>query len=307
MATTPAIGVFLPTMSPRGGTPGDVVAAARRAEDLGFESVWAVDQLVAGTGVPVVESTVALAAAAGATTRVGLGFGVMILPLRPVVWIAKQVASLQHVSGGRVLFGAGIGGDRHDRSWAAAGVPRAERGRRTDAALAVLPDLVAGRPVHLDDGPVELSPGAAVPPILVGGVADPALVRTARHADAWFALPLPPTEIPPIADRLAALAAEAGRPAPTSTGSATVAIHGDPTLPDADGLARTVTDPDGVFGVPEDAVGGFLVSGPPSTVAERLAGLAAAGATRVVVTFAAGEWSRQADLLAEAARLAAPA
>src|SRR5690349_24482578 len=104
----PAYGVFLPTMSSPDGTPGDVVAAARHAEDLGFESVWAVDQLVAGTGVPFVESTVALATAAAATRRVRVAFGVLILPLRPVVWTAKQVASLQQVANGRVVLGVGV-------------------------------------------------------------------------------------------------------------------------------------------------------------------------------------------------------
>ncbi len=93
--TTPAIGVFLPTMSERGEELPDVVAAARHAEDLGFESAWAIDQLVAGTGVPFVDSTVALSAAAAATTRIGLAYGVMIVPLRPVAWAAKQAASLQ--------------------------------------------------------------------------------------------------------------------------------------------------------------------------------------------------------------------
>jgi alkanesulfonate monooxygenase SsuD/methylene tetrahydromethanopterin reductase-like flavin-dependent oxidoreductase (luciferase family) len=61
--------------------PGDVVAAARHAEDLGFESVWAVDQLVAGTGVPLIDSMIALSAVAGATDRVKLGLGVMIIPI----------------------------------------------------------------------------------------------------------------------------------------------------------------------------------------------------------------------------------
>src|ERR687898_284553 len=128
---TPAIGAFLPTMSAPGDEPGDIAASARHAEDLGLESVWTVDQLVAGTGAPFIESVVALAAAAGATSRVRLGFGVVILPLRPVVWVAKQVASLQHVSGGRVILGVGAGGDRPDRPWVASGVPRRGRGPRT--------------------------------------------------------------------------------------------------------------------------------------------------------------------------------
>src|SRR5882672_12566807 len=125
--TAPVLGVFLPTMSARGEALSDIVAAARHAEDLGFESAWVVDQLIAGTGSPFVDSTVALSVAAGATSRIRLGYGVMILPLRPVLWVAKQVASLQLVSGNRVLFGVGVGGDRHHLSWQAAGVPRPER------------------------------------------------------------------------------------------------------------------------------------------------------------------------------------
>ena len=54
----PAIGVFLPTMAERGGALGDVAGTARHAEELGFESAWAVDQLVSGTGVPIIDSTV---------------------------------------------------------------------------------------------------------------------------------------------------------------------------------------------------------------------------------------------------------
>ena len=154
--------------------------------------MWAVDQLIAGTGTPLIDSTVALSAAAGATTRVRLGFGVTILPLSPVIWAAEQVASLQNVSGGRVILGVGADGDRHQASWAAAGVPRRERGRRTDAALRVLPGLIAGQPTRLDDQPdgpvVQLAPPSAVPPILVGGMSDAALARGAERGDGWFAI-----------------------------------------------------------------------------------------------------------------------
>ena len=298
----PAIGVFLPTMSERDEAVPDVVAAARHVEDLGFESAWAVDQLVAGTGVPFVDSTVALAAAAGATERLRLAYGVMILPLRPAVWAAKQVASLQQVSGGRVIFGVGVGGDRHDRSWLAAGVPRRERGRRTDAALAVLPDLIAGKAVDVEGTNVQLAPGVVVPPIIVGGVADAALARAAAH-DGWFALPLPPAQIAPLVERLGELAATAGRPLPAITGSVGVAIDGDPTLPDANGLVRKLSDPDGIYGMPAEAVPDMIVTGGPAAVAERIVALQALGAERVVVTLAAGTWSRQAELLAEAVAL----
>jgi alkanesulfonate monooxygenase SsuD/methylene tetrahydromethanopterin reductase-like flavin-dependent oxidoreductase (luciferase family) len=280
-----------------------VVAAARHAEALGFESAWAVDQLVAGTGAPFLDSTVALAAAAAATTRILLGYGVMILPLRPEAWAAKQVASLQQVSGGRVLFGVGVGGDRHDLSWAAAGVPKTERGRRTDAALAVVPDLIAGRPARVGDRTVELSPGVPVPPILVGGMSDAAVERTVRGAHGWFALPLPVDQLRPFVERLRDRAEEVGRPAPAITASMMVAIDGDPTLPGSEDLVRRLTDPDGMFGMPAAAVPDMLVTGGPPAVAERIDALTDLRIERVVVTIAAGDWFRQAELLAEAAGL----
>jgi alkanesulfonate monooxygenase SsuD/methylene tetrahydromethanopterin reductase-like flavin-dependent oxidoreductase (luciferase family) len=298
----PAIGVLLPTMRPRGEPLPDVAAAARHAEDVGFESVWAVDQLVAGTGVPFVDSTVALGVAAGATGTIHLGFGVMILPLHPVVWAAKQVASLQQASGGRVLFGVGVGGDRHDLSWKAAGVPRRERGRRTDEALAVLPDLIAGKTVILDDTPITLAPGVPVPPVIVGGLSDAALARAAAH-DGWFALPLPPAQLAPVLDRLGEHATALGRPRPGITGSVVVAIDGDAALPHRDDIAARLTDPDGMFGMPAEAVPDILVTGGPAQIANRLAAVAALGAERIVMTLAAGSWDRQAELLAEAVRL----
>jgi len=300
----PQIGVFLPTMSAPDSEPGDVVAAARHAEDLGFESVWAVDQLVAGNGTPILDSMIAPAAVAGSTARVKLGLGVVIVPIRPVAWIAKQVASLQRISGDRVLLGAGVGGDRHDRSWSATGVPRHERGARTDAALAVLPDLIAGKQARLPDvdgAPlVELAPGATVPPILVGGTADAALRRAVRHGDGWFAMPLPPDVAAPSVDRLRGFAADTGRPAPAVTGSIAVALDGDPALPDRDEIVRQLTDPDGVYGMPAEAIPSILVTGDAGAVVERVAGWAALGAERVVFTLAAGDWHRQAELVAEA-------
>ena len=300
----PAIGVFLPTMSPRDEPLVDVVAAARHLEQLGFESAWAIDQLVAGTGVPFIDSTVALSAAAGATTELLVAYGVMILPLRPVVWAAKQAASLQRLSGDRLLLGVGVGGDRHQRSWSAAGVPSRERGRRTDAALDVLADLIAGKEVDLDGSPVQLAPGATVPPILVGGMAEAALARAATRADGWFGLPLPPARLVPVIDRLAELAGEVGRSRPSITGSMMAALDGDSTVPEGAALDRRLSDPDGLFGMPAGSAGDVLVTGPPSAAAERIDQWSEIGAERVVVTFAAGDWFRQAELLAEAARRA---
>lgn len=302
------IGIFLPSMSPAGVPPGDVVAAARQAEDVGLESVWVIDQLVAGTQMDFLDSSIVLAAAAAATERVKLGFGVMVLPLRPAVWVAKQVASLQHVSGDRVILGVGVGEARHPGSWVATGIPWRQRGRLTDAALRVLPDLISGRVSQGPDGSeFRLTPGATVPPIVVGGISEPALARAAR-AGGWFSLPLPPAEMARYRNRLAELAAAEGRPAPAITGFLMAAISGDPAVPDRDTVVAAMSDPNGVFALPDKAAGRLapsdaVVTGPPAATAERLAALREAGVDRVTVIPAAGTWSRQAELLAEAGRM----
>jgi alkanesulfonate monooxygenase SsuD/methylene tetrahydromethanopterin reductase-like flavin-dependent oxidoreductase (luciferase family) len=309
-------GVFLPTMTAPGHALGDVVAAARHAEAVGLESVWAVDQLIAGTGAPVLDSTAVLAAAAAVTERIGLGLGVMIVPLRRPAWVAKQVATLQHLSGGRLLLGVGAGGDRHDLSWAAAGARRSQRGRRTDELLDVLPALLAGEPAAVygdvdgdrrDGDPVvaRLSPAAPMPPLLVGGMSDAALRRAVRVGADLFLLPVPPDGVRAAVDRAAALAGEAGRPTPGVTTGLLAVFDDDPALPDADGLRRVLTDPDGQFGMPDEAVGEMLVVGDVDAVARRIAELAGAGADRVVLSSPAGNWAVQVDRFAEAAQRSA--
>jgi alkanesulfonate monooxygenase SsuD/methylene tetrahydromethanopterin reductase-like flavin-dependent oxidoreductase (luciferase family) len=301
--STPCIGIFLPSMSRAGEVPGDVVAAARQAEDLGFESVWVIDQLVAGTQMDFFDSTMVLSAAAAVTERVKLGFGVLVLPLHPVVWVAKQIAALQHLSGDRVILGVGVGEDRHPGSWGAAGIPRRERGRLTDAALRALPDLISGRMSQGPDGSeFRLGPGATVPPIVVGGISEAALARAAG-ADGWFGVPLPPVEMARLRGRLAELAAARGRATPTITGLVMAAVTGDPGVTDRGAVVQAVADPAGMWGFPYEAAEAMVVSGPPAAIAEHLAALGEAGVQRVAVTPAAGTWSRQAELLAEAARM----
>jgi alkanesulfonate monooxygenase SsuD/methylene tetrahydromethanopterin reductase-like flavin-dependent oxidoreductase (luciferase family) len=284
----PPIGVFLPSLSDRNAPVPDPVAAAVHAESLGFESAWVVDQLVAGTGNSILDSTLVLAGAAAATERIRLALGVLIVPLRERAWIAKQVATLQHLSRGRLLLGVGVGGDRHDRSWRAVGVPRSERGRRLDDTLAVLPDLISGTEV---DG-VQLAPGATVPPIVVGGMSDAAIRRAEAH-DGWFLLPMPPDGV----------AQAAGRVTVPVTANQTVAIVGDPTLPSRGEVVERMVDPDGLYGAPAEVVEQFILYGGPDEIAERLRAYGDAGAARVVVTFVAGDWHRQAELLASAADL----
>ena len=295
------VGVVLPSMSRRDGRPGDIPALARQAEQLGFESLWVVDQLVAGTGVPVLDSLTALAAAAAITDRIRLGVGVLIAPLRPVAWIAKQVATLQYLSGDRVLLGIGAGGDRHDAAWQAAGVPRRERGHRTDEALRLLPGLIAGRPSRLtpEGAEVVLSPGVTVPPIVIGGNSDAAARRAGQFGDEWFVL-AGPEELPRYQAAAAEQAARFGRPVPAITTNLMVAMDDDPTLPGPDRVVSLLTDPDGMFGIPPGQAAGAVVTGSPKVIARHLTRFADAGAHRTIISFVAGAWPRQAELVAEA-------
>ncbi|WP_024801780.1 LLM class flavin-dependent oxidoreductase [Nocardia sp. BMG51109] len=213
------LGAFLPTSTPDPDHPvlGDVRAAARLAEAGGLDSVWSTDHLVASA--PILESTAVVATAAAVTERIRVGFGVLLLALRPAAWAAKQVATLQYLSGDRILLGVGTGNPAHgDIGWRAAGQEFTGRGRRTDEALAVLPDLIAGRQAVLPDGTeVALSPGATVPPILVAGNGTAALRRTATHADGWIGMDPTPDELTTAKAELAERAAAVNRPTPAVT------------------------------------------------------------------------------------------
>jgi alkanesulfonate monooxygenase SsuD/methylene tetrahydromethanopterin reductase-like flavin-dependent oxidoreductase (luciferase family) len=138
------VGVILPTSTPDPARPilADVRESARFAEEVGLDSVWSTDHLIASG--PMLDSSVVLATAAALTERITVGFNVMLLALRPVAWAAKQVNTLQLLSNNRIVLGVGTGNPAHgDIGWRAAGVEFAERGRLTDEALEVLRDLIA--------------------------------------------------------------------------------------------------------------------------------------------------------------------
>ena len=289
----PDIGVFLPTLPPaRDEEMGDVVAAARHAESAGLESGWVIDQLATGSGMPIIESTVALAAASAVTSRLRLGLGVLIVPLRPVAWIAKQVASLQHLSGGRLILGVGVGGDRHDTPW---------------AALGVLPALIRGEPAITPDGdagaePIVLAPGAAMPPVVVGGGSPAAMRRVVREGAGWFPAVVTPEQVAAGLAELERLASAASRPRPPVTAGVLIAMTDDPSLPDRAAIVERLGGP--AFGLPAEVASTALVAGTREQVAERLIAYGDAGVGRVVASIPAGDWYRQVELLAGAATAA---
>ncbi|HEY7201910.1 MAG TPA: LLM class flavin-dependent oxidoreductase [Candidatus Dormibacteraeota bacterium] len=290
--TRPSISVML---SAPGSVPvADVGAYARHVEAVGLDGVFVADHLVATR--PILDSVATLAAVAAVTERVRVGFGVMVPALRPVAWAAKQVATLQLLSGGRVILGVGTGGEAHGSAgWEAAGIPYAERGRRTDAALAALPGLIAG-----GGG---LAPAADVPPIWVGGGSPAALRRAVAHGAAWFPSMVLADAVAEGASRLGELAAAAGRQPPA------VAVGGFALLDEAaaggSALERLAAGL-AAYGVPPDRAARLPVAGPPEAAAERFAEYARAGAGHLVLNVAGADWRRQCELIAEARSLLRP-
>lgn len=297
----PKPAAVLPTLS-EVGEPGvpDLGTAARHLEELGFESVWVPDLLI-GDGTPALEAAVALATAAAVTRHVRVGFSVLTLPLRPAALVAAQVQTLQHVSGNRVLLGVGSGGFPGSPFWQAVGAAVDQRGRRTDAALAVLPGLIAGAPTRVRDGSgqpvVTLAPAAPVPPILIGGNSQTAIRRAATLGDGWFPSLLTPATLAAGVAKLRELAAEQGRAAPSVTVGGHAFLGEDAATRSArDAFVRDLVE---VHRIPPEEAGEVPVSGSRQQVAERLAAYAQAGADRIAIGPDGKDWLRGWEQMAE--------
>ncbi len=171
--------------------PGRYRAVAELAEELGYDSIWAGEHLSFHN--PILDLGVALATFAAVTERIALGAGVVLLPLRHPSLVAKQAASLDYVSGGRLLLGLGVGGEGPG-DFEAAGVPIGERGARADEGIVALrrllterPASFAGRFYRFDGVSIEPAPASpAGPPLLVGGRSDAALRRAGALGDGWL-------------------------------------------------------------------------------------------------------------------------
>lgn len=219
-------GVILPNYGPQ-ASPQALLATAWESERLGFHSLWATDHLLlppqdaARFGV-LFEALTTLAFLAGATSRLRLGVSSLVLPQRQLVVVAKQVAALDALSGGRALLCVSVG-------WSAGeyrnlGASFEDRGRRLDEAIQVLRALWAARgtePVRFQGryyafegvfAPPPAQPGG--PPIWVGGNSPPALRRAARLGDGWHPTGLDPQAFRQGADRFRALRGD--RPATLS-------------------------------------------------------------------------------------------
>jgi probable F420-dependent oxidoreductase len=215
--------------------PGFLRGVAQAAEDLGFASIWMTEHVVYPTGkpsrpspyvsdeahprggaTPRFDPLAALAYIAAATERISLATSVVVLPLRAPAILAKEVATIDVLSGGRMMLGVGVGWLAEE--FDAVGVPFGERGQRTDEYIDALRAIWAmdniefrGRFVAVDGVQQYPKPTRGSVPIVVGGMSDAAARRAGERGDAFFPLFKEGAGLPELFDRARAAARVAGR------------------------------------------------------------------------------------------------
>jgi probable F420-dependent oxidoreductase len=215
---------------------------AEIAEATGIESIWVSEHLVVADPRalpspmdpwdPILDPVTALAYLAGITESVRLGTGVVVLPLRNPLVLAKELATVDVLSGGRLIVGVGVG--YVEQEFRALGVPFTDRGVRLEEYLGAMRSIwgdrhpgAAGTFVRFDH--VQAFPHplqAPHPPIVMGGYAPAVLRRTVREADGWYGWGLDVGSTARFMSRLRAIEAEAGRAAGLSALEITITPPG---------------------------------------------------------------------------------
>ena len=213
------LGVHLPHIGQKASAEA-IRRAAVQAEELGFADLWVSEHIIVPKDRMYPPSAIfwdpvlSLTWAAAYTKRVRLGTSVLVLPMRHPLPLAKELATLQNLSGGRLILGAGVGWleDEFD----ALGVPFRERGRRMDEGIAMMRAVWTDDPVSFAAKtiPAVIKDMRTLPkpeqpiPIWIGGISEPALQRAAR-LDGWHGSRCTPEQAAPIVARL-----RAARPEP---------------------------------------------------------------------------------------------
>lgn len=245
---------------------GQLAEASHAGESAGFESIWVPDHVVfpsgtdsrypysadgsspVGPNTPFLEPLTALAHVAAVTSKLMLGTAVYILPLRKPAVTAKAAATVDALSGGRLLFGVGTGWMAEE--FAIVHEPFDHRFARTEECIAAIRALWAGETsfhgeyyqftgAHMEPRPKSL------PPIILGGETTMALRRAARLGDGWIGMHQTGDSVRPIIEALRGHRAEAGRTGPfeiTVLGGASPDVQLLQALADA-GVDRTIVYP----------------------------------------------------------------
>jgi alkanesulfonate monooxygenase SsuD/methylene tetrahydromethanopterin reductase-like flavin-dependent oxidoreductase (luciferase family) len=271
-------------MKPQGMPPAaELRRLGARAEELGYDSLWVADRIASGApGSPLLEGVAALGAFVGFTRRIRLGTSVLVAPPRQPFLLARQLATLDFLSEGRLTVGVGLGENPFDYS--ATGAPFHRRGRLAEELVPALRAAWAGGPVAggawLEPAPAQ--PGG--PPIWVGAQADVAIARAGRLADGWIGFQVTPRQ---YAERLALArraAAGAGRD-PAAFGAALmIPVH---VRPDGRAARREAQES---FSrrfrreVQMQSIEDLCAVGTPAECVEKLAAYAGAGAAELVLS-----------------------
>ncbi|HEY5300010.1 MAG TPA: LLM class flavin-dependent oxidoreductase [Acetobacteraceae bacterium] len=176
----------------------ELVSLVELVDRSGYDSLWVGDHIA--FAIPILDPLLQLAQAAVVSRRLLLGTGVYLLPLRHPAPVAKQVATLDHLTEGRLIFGVGVGGE-FPQEYAVCGVPLAERGARLTEGVGLLREFWSGAPVSHEHGfyggfhdvamrPPPRQPGG--PPIWFGGRSKGALARTGRLGDGYISYVVTP-------------------------------------------------------------------------------------------------------------------
>ena len=189
---------------------------ATKAEQFGFDSYWQADHLLMYT--PVHETFVVLAAVMARTTNIKIGSSVLLLPQRNAAHVAKTVATLDYLSGGRFQFGVGVGGE-FEKEWELAGVEIKDRRRRMEESILVCKKLwteeratFQGKFYRFNDVTMIPKPiQKPHPPIWIGGRSDAALERAGRVGDGWLGYWLSPERYLDAAGKIREAAEKAHR------------------------------------------------------------------------------------------------
>ncbi|GAB7103204.1 LLM class flavin-dependent oxidoreductase [Streptomyces phaeofaciens JCM 4814] len=285
------VGYLLPTrdQSVRGEhDPGKLAVQARRAEELGLDSVWAGDSPVTR---PRADPLLLLAAVARATERVALGTAVLLPALRHPILLAHQLATLDRLSDGRLIAGMGGGfpNPATRAQFTSIGIGFARRTSRLEESIDVMRRLWSGRTVshrgeHFAFEDVRIAPPPSRPggpPVWLAGSGAPALRRVARLADGW--LPYPPEATTYAEEHRLVERAAAPRPV-TPALYATLCLDRDPHT----AHRRLRASVERYYDAPFDLVAPIqaMFAGTARQAADWLAGYAAAGARHLVIRLA---------------------
>lgn len=279
------------TPHPREPNFADLASYARRAEELDFDSLWAWDHILLGSKqpFPFLESLSTLAALSAITERVELGTGILVLPVRNPVVLAKVTSSIDRISGGRLILG--LAGGWYEREFQAVGVPFSGRARLFERNLEVLlrfwtEEAVSGQADGMVFKNAVMLPKPASRPrprVLVGGYVDPVLRRAGTLGDGWLAYFYKADSFRRSWAKVQSFAEEAGRDPEGLTNLSQLVICVDDSFEAADRRARAFMD--AYFDTPpwSEATQDHAIRGTPDQCAEQLAEHLDAGVRHVAL------------------------